>query len=124
MSQDVGQSLEIALQHHRAGGLVEAEAEYRRVPAADANQPDALHLLGLVALLVGKPKIAIELIERAIARRKEFPAAQSNLGFAYQSAGRWTEAISAYRRSIELQPDVPEARVNLGIALCEAGRHV
>ena len=55
-----------ALQHHRAGRLVEAEALYRQILATETEHPDSLHMLGVIAQQSGQPHLAIELIRRAI----------------------------------------------------------
>ena len=59
-------ALQLALQHHRAGRLAEAEPIYRQVLARQPDHPDALHLLGLIAHQVGRHADAKALIERAI----------------------------------------------------------
>src|SRR5512146_3071008 len=43
------QTIDIALKHHQAGRLTEADAAYREVLAADPDHVDALHLSGLIA---------------------------------------------------------------------------
>ena len=50
------------LKHHQAGRLVEAEACYRRVLAAQPDHADALHLLGIIAQQAGRRDLAVELI--------------------------------------------------------------
>lgn len=45
----VDQALELAVQHHNARRLAEAESIYWRILQTDPNQPMALHLLGVVA---------------------------------------------------------------------------
>ena len=43
------ESLAVAIQHHKAGRLQAAEEIYRRILAAEPNQPDALNLLDVLA---------------------------------------------------------------------------
>ena len=45
----IDQAMQIALEHHRAGRLAEAEAIYRQVLARCPDHADALHLLGVLA---------------------------------------------------------------------------
>jgi len=47
-------ALNLALQHHRAGRLTEAENIYRQVLAHLPDHPDALHLLGVVCQQHGR----------------------------------------------------------------------
>ena len=115
------QAFELALQHHQAGRLAEAEALYRQILAVQPNHADALHLLGVVAHQVGQNDVAVELIRRALALQPNIPEACNNLGNALCGKGRVEEAIAAYRRAIALQPNYPEAHSNLGNALRDRG---
>ena len=63
----VAQAILMAIEHHRAGRLREAESIYRQVLAAEPNHPDALHFLGVLAHQAGQFQTAAELIEHAIA---------------------------------------------------------
>src|SRR5271169_838690 len=46
---DVAELLAAGLQHHQAGRLAKAEADYRRVLGIEPEHADVLHLLGGVA---------------------------------------------------------------------------
>ena len=48
------QALDVAVKHHAAGRLPEAESIYQQILQTDPNQPIALHLLGVIANQVGK----------------------------------------------------------------------
>ena len=58
----IEQAIEIAIGHHQAGRLAEAEAIYRQVLAQLPDHADALHLLGALACHTGHHAAAIELI--------------------------------------------------------------
>ena len=62
----VRELIERGLEHHRAGRLLESKHIYEQVPGINPRHPDALHLLGLVALQKGDPDRAVSLIEKAI----------------------------------------------------------
>lgn len=111
------QAVQIALEHHRAGRLPEAEAIYQKVLQADPNYADALHLLGVIAYQVRKYEVANALIGRAIEINPDDAAYHSNLGNALRDWGRLVEAVEHYRRAIALQPEFAEAHSNLGNAL-------
>jgi len=115
-------AFELALQHHQAGRLAEAEALYRQILMAQPGQPDALHLLGVVAQQSGRPEIAVELIRQALNVTPQHVAAHFNLGNALRDLGRLEDAADAYRRATELQPDYAQAHHNLGSALAKLGR--
>ena len=116
------QALDLAVQHHQAGRLREAEGIYRRILESDPNNPHALHLLGVLASQVGRNESAIEFIRRAIAQNPTAAQYQCNLGAALVTAGRNEEAIETYQRALVLQPDLPDAYANLGIAQMRLGR--
>ena len=61
----MAQPLDIAMEHHRAGRLAEAEAAYRQLLTADPRNPQVLHLLGMVVLQQGKPDQALPLLRSA-----------------------------------------------------------
>jgi tetratricopeptide (TPR) repeat protein len=110
-----------ALEHHRAGKLDRAEALYRKFLRKAPGNPDALHLLGVIAAARGDPDQAIELIGKAVAAVPNFAQGHSNLGNALRAAGRFADACVSYRRAITLRPDFAAAHSNLGLALCEQG---
>jgi tetratricopeptide (TPR) repeat protein len=118
----IEQAVGLAIQHHTAGQLQEAEQIYRQVLAVAPNHPDALHLLGVIALQAGRADVAIDFINRAIAVR---PAAgfYSNLSEAYRKSGRFGEAESSARRSIALDPRNAPAHANLGATLADQEKY-
>jgi Tfp pilus assembly protein PilF len=59
------------VQFHRSGNLRRAELLYREILQIDPLYPEALHLLGVIAVQVGRHESAIELIRRAIRARPE-----------------------------------------------------
>jgi protein O-GlcNAc transferase len=111
-----------AIQHHRAGRLLEAEALYRHILATDTEHPDSLHMLGVIAQQSGQPQLAIELIRRAISHNGAVPAFHNNLGNAYVATEKWLEAETCFRRALTWKPDYPEAHYNLGSALRAQGK--
>ncbi len=120
--QEVFQILERALADHQAGRGAEAEAGYRRVLAAQPNNADALHLLGVLETQHGQPAAALPLLQRAV---QLFPGtAQFQLHFAQALAatGRHPEALAAFHRAIQLDPKDPRARSEAGASLAQVGR--
>ncbi len=109
------------VRHHQAGLRKEAAACYRRVLADAPSHPDALHLLGLIALSEGDPEGAIRLIGEAVAALPQFAGAHSSLGNALREAGRHAEAEHSYRRALAIDANCAPAYNNLGLLLCEKG---
>ena len=101
------QSLDLAVQHHKAGDLRKAERIYNQILQADPNQPVALHLLGAIAHQVGKDDIAIELITKAVARKPDYAEAHYNLCYVLEKANRteaFREAVGRARRDCPGHP--------------------
>ena len=113
------EALAVAIQHHRAGRLQDAEQVYRQILEQEPNQADAIHLLGLIAHQVGKHGIAAEYIGRAIRLNENVAAFHNNLGNAWKEQGKVDDAVFCYRRALQLDPYYAEAHNNLGVALKE-----
>ena len=107
---------------HQAGRLGEAETLYRQALAAQPRQPDALHLLGMIACQTGRFAEAADLIGQAIAANRGVPDYHANLAFALQSLGRPAEAEAAARAALRLRAAFPEAANSLGNALNALGK--
>ena len=107
---------------HEAGNLQEAERGYRAVLGADAGHADALHQLGLLAYQNGHISVAVDLVDRALARAPDRGVYHNTLGGALLEAGRVEEAISSFERAARLMPTSIEARNNLASALNAGGR--
>ncbi len=115
------QALSQAMGHHAQGRLHEAEAIYRQILQADPKQPDALHLLGVVAHQAGHDESAVELIGRALAVNPRHADAHYNLGNALLRMGRAKDAADSFRKAVKIKSGFVEALCNLGVALKELG---
>ncbi len=113
----IQQGFELAVQHHQAGRLAQAEILYRQILAVEPRHADALHLLGVSAHQLGKHDAAVDLIRKAIALAPDNAACHSNLSEVLRVLGRCEDAADAASRAILLQPDYAEAHNNLGNAL-------
>jgi protein O-GlcNAc transferase len=116
------QSFELALQHHMAGRLQEAEALYRQILAQQPKHYGAIHLLGVIAHQTGRLDAAVDLIRLAISLHPDFPEAHANLAGVLNEQGKTQDAIAACRKAIILNPNLPEAHNNLGSALKDTGQ--
>lgn len=114
--------LQLALEHHQAGRLSEAEKIYRQILGTEPDNADALHFLGLVAHQVGKHEEAIELIEKAHRYARPSPLSLNSLGLAYLASNRPREAKRCFTKALALKPDYAEAHSNLGAALHGLGQ--
>ena len=117
----VAQLFEAGVAHHKAGRLAEAEAAYRAVLATLPDNPQALHLLGLVTLASGKPAEAetcFRRLDHCAPRNAQVLAA---LGQSCWLQGKVATAGEAFAAVVDLTPNDPHAHNNLGIALCALG---
>lgn len=119
---NAAQALQVALQHQRAGRLHEAEIVCRQVLTADSQNPDALHLLGLLADRLGRRDEAVDLIGQAIATGPGRAEWHADLGAVLRSLGRLDESVACYRQALVMAPGSPAAHYNLGVVFQEAGR--
>jgi tetratricopeptide (TPR) repeat protein len=118
----IQQAIDLAVQHHTAGDLPKAESIYNQILQAGPNQPDALHLLGVISHQVGKNDIAVDLISKALSIKPDFADAHNNLGLALHELGLLDEAVASYNKAIAIKPGYADALYNLGNALKELGR--
>jgi Flp pilus assembly protein TadD len=119
----VAQDLQAALEHHGAGRLQEAADLYREALRAEPANSDALHLLGVAELQLGRHESAIGLIEKAIGLDPAQAAFHNNLGEAHRALGRIADAERCYRAALALDADFAAAHGNLGNALLAQERH-
>jgi len=115
------QAYALALEHHQAGRLREAEALYRQVLAAQPDHAEAWHHLGIIAHQMGRHDLALQWIQQALTLNPGNAFAHFNLAEASAAAGQSGEAIASFRRALELKPDYFEACLNLGRVLRQSG---
>lgn len=113
--------LQKALALHQAGKLSEADALYKKVLDAQPDNPDALHMSGVIAYQTGKVQRAVTLISRAKKGYPVMPELHNNLGLALQSAGRIGEAEVCFRTAIGLRAAYPDAHQNYSALLLARG---
>jgi len=110
-----------ALECQRAGRLDEAETIYRRVLEIEPDEPDALHLLGMVHHARGDSLAAAELIGKAISVNKEVADYHGNLAAVALALQNPSAAIGHANTAISLDPAFGDAHYNLGNALFALG---
>jgi protein O-GlcNAc transferase len=110
------------VRHHRAGQLAEAEKSYRAALAHRSDHPDALHLLGVIALQVQRYDAAVELIGQAVRVSGDNPAFLASLGLALLHQGKFEGALPMLDRALALKPDYVEVLHNRGRVLQQLGR--
>ncbi|QWE08230.1 tetratricopeptide repeat protein [Polynucleobacter ibericus] len=103
-----------ALQNNQ---LLEAEFLLKEVSIANPDNPDALHLMGVVCGMQNRPIDALMFFERALLVTPDDPALLFNAAKALSALQRDAEALKYHRRAIDLDPQNPEAWVNYGRSL-------
>ena len=109
---------------HQQGQLAQAKQIYAQVLALQPIHFDALHLSGVIAAQSKNPKLAVELIGKAIAINPNNAVYYSNRGNALKELGCYEEAVTSYDRAINMKPDYADAYFNRGIALQELKRSI
>ena len=107
----ISEALKTGTRHHHAGQLAEAERVYRQILAVEPENPQALYLLGLLAMQASQFEAAAELLARAIRGDAAQPAFHAKRGEVQQQLGQTAAAIESYRRALQLDPQVPAVRI-------------
>ena len=116
------QLLERGVQLHRAGDLPAAETVYRQVLEKRPRNPDALHLLGLIAEQRGNLDEAATLIDQALEIHEKFPPGHFNRANVARKLGDLPGTAMHLRRGIVLEPMAVTQRVDLSTVLQEQGQ--
>ena len=107
---------------HRRGDIDAAERAYRAALEMQAEQPLALHYLGVALHQRGRHAEALPLVERSAALVPQEPEFHNNLGLVRAALDDNDAAIAAYRAALERKPDHATAWNNLGLVLQASNR--
>ena len=110
------QALDLALNHHRAGRLAEAETIYRGLYRSDPHNADLVHLLGMIASHARRHQEARELMERSVAMAPGVPRYHNNLGTLLLDMREYDRAIACYEQALRLDPSSAGTFYNIGLA--------
>lgn len=88
---------------HNQGQLAEAGKIYRAILAKEPDNPDVLHLLGVIAMRDQNFDTALESVNRAITINPKAPSFWVSLGKVHEHRGEFPQALAAYRQAAELQ---------------------
>ncbi len=107
---------------HAAGDLARAEALYQQVLAAAPKHPDALHLLGRLALDAGHAAASLPWLRAAIVERPRLAEFHASLADALLALGQAKEAESAARKAARLKPETAPIQLSHARALLAVGQ--
>ena len=116
------QKLSAAQQNLDAGRLSKVEDICLEVLMREPNNPDALRMLGMVAMYTNHHADAERLLSRVTAMLPDDLRAWTALGAVQLKRGRIDEMTESFRRAVALAPEQPQAHCNLGYALTLAGQ--
>ena len=102
--------------------MEEAAKNYRQILSADPRQPDAMHLLGVVAQSFGQLDEAVELISESLRINPNNISAMNNLAGVLKDQARYEDAAGFYAAALEADPNSAHVHSNLGIVLQQLGR--
>jgi tetratricopeptide (TPR) repeat protein len=119
---NIQQSLALAVAHHQAGRLAEAEGLYRQIMEAAPDQPFAAYMLGVMAHEAGNDESAAELLSKALAIKPDLIEAHNALALALRALGRPDDARACCQKALALRPDYVGALNTLGLVLHDLGR--
>lgn len=120
--QAIASLLQQAQAQFHAGGYEQARALSQRVLQLDSNNPDAFHMLGVVALEEGHPADAQALLAKALGVRRHNPFYLLSLGHVHCAQENYQAAESSYRRALTLDPRLSPAYLGIGRVLRAQGR--
>jgi len=113
VESSIPKTMQTAWVNHQHGRLSEAKAICHQILQKAPNNPDALGLLGVMALQEGNMEDAVQLISTAIRANPSNPEYYSNLGFALHEQGKLDQAAANYRKAISIDSNYPNAYYNL-----------
>ncbi|KAB8333292.1 tetratricopeptide repeat protein [Scytonema tolypothrichoides VB-61278] len=117
----VAQTFQLAVQHHRANRLDEAQKLYHQVLEKQPNHPEALYSLGMLAIQLGQPQSAEQWLSAATHVQPDSVKIWFSLGNLRLGQKQFPEAVIAYRQALALRPDSLPIYNNLGYALQQQG---
>ena len=115
-------SMEVAWRNYRAGSREDAAITSLRVLQVQPQNPDALHLLGVLAYEANDHHKAIALIGQAIRMHKTYAPMHGNLALAKLAKGDLNGAAASARRAFKLSPSYADAHRVLGLVYQKRGR--
>ena len=112
---DTSEMVKVATEHFMAGRIPSAKSICRQILEFEKNNPDALHILGMIAHRNGENDVAINFINKAIQSAPSNYKYHNNAGCVYKALKESDMAIACHKKSIEFKPNFLNAHINLGL---------
>lgn len=107
----------------RAGGLAQAEQNYRELTRLAPQDADNYHNLGIICFREGKYHDAAEALEKAVQLRPLLVAAHVLLGRTYYELNQLEKAVVALQTALRLKPTDPDALFYFGEVQIQRGNY-
>ena len=111
-----------ALAAFNARRYAEAELLCQFILASDDSHFDALHTLGVLCGMRGRPDLSLSHLSKALGVRPDSTDANWHMAIALVDLKRPDDALASLDRTLELQPDHLGALINRGNLLQEQGQ--
>jgi Flp pilus assembly protein TadD len=120
-ADDLAAMLNAVLGEMRAGRYLEAQILCRQLLERSPDNPEILHLMGLVCFNAKQFDHAVEWASRAL-RINAKPTYLTTLGTVLLNLGRRDDAVRVFDKAVQLKPDDAALWSNLAHALIEVGQ--
>lgn len=110
------------LRQLQAGQVEQARRTCEQALAVAPYHPDALHLLGVIALKTGDAAGAVERLRQAVAIAPDHAEYHANLAYGYVALKQMPEALAAFQQAARLERHNPELQLSIGVCLGLMGR--
>jgi len=117
----VAEVFSLAIKHHQAGGVSEAERLYRQVVQADPSHADAWSCLGAACQAQGKLAEAETHYRRALQLAPDHASTHNCLGVLMAQQSQLAEAVANFQKALRFAPESAEIHNNLGLAFAHQG---
>ena len=117
----IPQAMEIAVKHHLANRLADAEAIYRKILQASPDHPYALHNLAAIACQYKRFDAAMPLVRRAIELHPVDAGFYNTQAVALFACGREVESFESCKKGLLLDANLADTHANLGICYADQG---
>ena len=119
---NIAKRLKAGIAAHQKGRLVVAEDAYRDVLRAEPENPDALHLFGMLLFHQGEHDKGIAAVRKSLSFNGVNAAAHCTLGNMLLTVEKPNEAVEAYQAALGVDPLHTETYRNFGVLLRRVGR--
>lgn len=113
----IQEAITIAIGHHQAGRLDQAQQVYHQILAASPNHIEALHYLGILCIQRSQFAQAVEWLKNASDLAPNDPGIHRDLGVALFESGNQQEGLAQCQLAVRINPNNTANHNNLGSLL-------